>query len=168
MKKVIVITVILALVVCGIILSWSPPRLNVRLAATEGRPVQRVRAIQGGASWTGIGIAFHSDSPHPLQLSPDELAAVTLYLNGVDGEIRLAFRGGFPPTSVYAVRWRAEYATGTQPSSDMFESWESVEVDGRTIRISNDGEDYIYEIAAHWPIANSFASYTFRVMSGSE
>ena len=169
MKKIIVITVILALVVCGMILVFRTPRrlsrLHVHLTATEGRSAQRVRAIQGGTNWNWRGGGYSSDSLHPLQIH--DFTTATLYLNSADGEIVLRFSGRSSPTTVYAMRWRAEYAT-IRPISDVSGRWESVEVDGRTIRISNDGDDYIYQVAAHWSGTDSFASYTFRVMSGGE
>ena len=66
-----------------------------------------------------------SDSLHPLQRRPDDFDEVTLYLNDADGKIakiELEFSGNYLPTSVSAVRWRAEYATGRQPSDEAFNS----------------------------------------------
>ena len=162
---IVAVIVLLSLVACGT--PRTSPGLRVSLEA-ENQPTQGVQTIQGATNWFWNGGGYMSDSPHPLQRRPDDFAAVTLHLNGADGEIELRFSGNYSPSSVSAVRWRAEYATGTQPSDEVFDSWESVEVDGKTIRVSYDGEDYIYEVTASWPGTNSFASYTFRVISASE
>ncbi|MCL2426982.1 MAG: hypothetical protein FWD05_11680 [Oscillospiraceae bacterium] len=130
---------------------------------TEGeQSTQRIQSIQGVTNWFWGDGGYLSDSPHPLQIHFDD---ATLFLNNQTGEIELEFSGEFMPIHITARRWSAEYATGTQPSDEMFNNWEEVEVNGKTIGVINDGNNYIYEVTATWPIYSSTASYAFRVIS---
>ena len=135
----------------------------------ETQPAQRVRAIQLATTWWvydwrgNLIFGYSSDSLHPLQLHLGAFDEVTLYLESTSGKIELHFSDNFPPTYVTAVRWRAELVGGTQ-----FDKWETVQVDGKTTHVSNDGYDYIYEVTAKWPQNDSRSSYVFRIISASE
>jgi len=160
------IAIIFGIAACGASDTRTPtesPNLYAILTI-EGQSTQRIRAIQGVTNWFWNGGGYMSDSAHPLQLNQRNFDTATLSLHGADGEIVLELSGNYPPTSIYARRWRAEYATGGQPTDEMFDNWEPIEVDGTVMRINNNGEDYIYEISAIWPDTDSFATYALRVM----
>jgi len=160
------------------------PQLYVRFR-TEGLPAQQFRAAQlstdwdptigadgqriGDGPWTG---AFSASSPHPLDifvLDFYDSDGITFYLDGIDGEMELQFGDNFPPHSIYVRRWNAEFAVSVNGGgSDMalWPQYESVEENGNIVLISDDGNDYIYEVDARWLQGRSF--YTFRINSGRE
>ena len=123
-----------------------------------------VRAAQLTNSWyvvdkKGNGSGYSADSFHPLQ-KQDGYGDVTLNLNN-SGVITLVFSDNYPPQSVSVQRWNAEYA-GTD-SIDVWNKGESVNMNGNMFQISDDGNDYIYEIYAKWQEGDSW--YVFRIDS---
>jgi len=154
------------------------PQLDA-LLTTGSSPEQRVRTIQLATSWMfvdedGNGCGIEADSPHALQLHPSEFAEVTLQLvdgNNNNNNIELHFSDNYPPESVSAQRWDAEYArsdqdAGAQDIDEALGKSEAVEFDGSAIIVSDDGHDYIYCVHAVWPNGNS--NYAFRTESASD
>jgi hypothetical protein len=125
-----------------------------------------IRAAQLTNDWyvvdeTGDGFGYSSDSFHPLQ-KQDGYGDVTLNLNN-SGAITLLFSDNYPPQSVSVQRWNAEYA-GTD-SPDIWDKGESVNVTGNAFQVSDDGNDYIYEVYAKWHEGDSW--YVFRIDSAN-
>jgi len=146
----------------------NAPRLYASLVAGSA-PVQRIRALQLTTNWhvtdeNGYGRGVLSDSPHPLQLGLNQFSDVTLFLDYA-AEILVSFYVNYPPQYISVSRWRAELATGQQPSEADFNSAQVVETNGLTFTINDDGHSYIYEVVAYWPDNNSFSTYAFRVVS---
>ena len=145
---------------------------NVLASAPDKAPslevtlqTQSILAIQGTTSWSGINSAYESDSPHPLQLHPDEFDRATIILENGSGELKLQFSNNYPPQEILIKRWLAEYATGNQDIEDVYAQSETVEIVGNIISIVVDENDYIYEIYARW--TNNFGSssrYSFRTV----
>jgi len=122
---------------------------------------QRVQAIQLSTNWDYNGASYSSDSPGALQLRQSDYDNATIYVDSGD-EIVLKFSGNHPLQSITAKRRLAEYAKGEQDVRDVIDEFEFVEVNGNIILISDDGQDYIYEIYATWSQGNS--GYAFRVI----
>jgi len=167
--------------------SYEAPQFYIFLEPSQG-----VQAIQLTTSWTVYdeygnaisGVAF--DSPHPLQLNPQDFAAATLQLSHrQDWHLDWRFIGmdfiyGYLPNShlphsISVTRWKAEYTIGNQDISDVIDRGEMVELispGGWTpglladmIPIFDDGYDYIYKVQAEWQ--EGYSVYTFRINSGS-
>lgn len=161
-----------------------PPGLSVRFS-TEGSPAQELQTAQLSATWdpnidaegnriedgpwSGV---MNASADHPLDifvLDFNNSDGLTVYLDGADGKIELEFSNNFLPHSVYVRRWNAEFAVSVNGGgSDMalWSQYESVTVSDNIIFISDDGNDYIYEVDAIWPQGRS--SYTFRINSTSK
>lgn len=142
------------------------PRLELALVVNGGTE-QQLQAIQLTTSWfytdeKGNGSGYEADSPHPLQLS--DYDDCTFQFNGVNGELLLSFSDNYPPQSVSVQRWDAIYYTGNQNIEDSINQNEPIEVAENTIRISNDKNDYIYEVYAKWEQQGS-SRYAFRINS---
>ena len=160
---------LLSLVAC----SSSPPQLYVGLSVGE-TPMQHLRAIQGSVLWDVGDRSFSATDLHPLDLwaldladfLPMDISEITFQLDGSDGEVRLQFRGGFPPRSVHVRRWNAEVARsvdGGGSDMDLWSQYESIEIKNNRFQISNDGNDYIYDVKAVW--GQGYSSYAFRIDS---
>ena len=152
---------------------------------SDGLAVQHFQTLQLSNSWsTGtftdadgnmvFGPEYCASSFHPLDVwALDILAwleweddAVTIRLDGADVEVALQFSDDFPPDTIYARRWPAEFADSVNDGGSDMGLWfqyEPVEISGNIIRVRDDGNDYIYEIEAMWRQGRS--SYTFRVES---
>ena len=125
---------------------------------------QNIQAAQLTNTWyvvkkNGVGSGYSSDSFHPLQRRSG-YDDVTLSLNN-GGTITLLFSDKYMPQSVSVHRWNAEYA-----GKDLVDPWgkaESINVVSNTFQVSDDGNDYIYEVNANWQEGKS--SYVFRIDS---
>ena len=147
----------------------SAPRLDVAFSGNNGSE-QRVQAIQLTTSWgvtyeDGTGRAYEADSAHALQVRLIDYDAATLSAGSAGGRIDLLFSDDYPPQSVSAKRWNAEYATGSQDIMGVFDKFEYVEISNGSIAAVSDGFDYIYEVYATW--ANGSSYYAFRVECSS-
>jgi len=153
------------------------PTLDVILTPGKSQQ-QRVVAKQLTTSWMieyedGTGNGYDSDSPHVLQLKPMEFDEPTLLLFIGDGIVELQFSDDYPPESVSVQRWKHSWGYLNKKYSNVEYNkerlayaigfGESVEINGNTICIENDGSDYIYEINVIWP--NGTVYYTFRTIS---
>ena len=121
-----------------------------------------VRAAQLTNGWSvvgenGDGFGYESDSNHPLQ-KQDGYGDVTLSLNNI-GLITLLFSDNYPPQSISVQRWNAEYAD--TDSTDIFDKGEPINVMGDTFQVSDNGNNYIYEIYAKWH--EGYSWYVFRI-----
>lgn len=142
------------------------PRLGLTLVQ-DGETEQQLQAIQLTTSWfytdeNGNGSGYEADSPHPLQLS--DYDDCTFQFNGVNGEILLSFSDNYPPQSVSVQRWNTIYYMGEQNVVEYLDKNESVKVTENTIFISNDSNDYIYEVCAKWEQQGT-SRYSFRINS---
>jgi len=143
----------------------SAPQLDVVLINNKA-PEQQIRAIQLTNSWfieyeDGTGHGYNACSSGPLQVDPSDYANANLSLESANSEIELRFSDNYPPQSVFARCWLAEYAKGGQNAHDIADEGEFVKVSGNTIFVSADENDYIYEIQAEWQ--NGMSWYAFRV-----
>ena len=93
-------------------------------------------------------------------MRPSDFDEITLHLNSGNSEIELRFSDDYQPVSVTAQRWDAKYNTGTQDITDVIDIGEPVEINGSKILVSDDGNDYIYEVYATWAQGSSY--YVFR------
>ena len=167
MKRVLTITIVIIILFIAISckaesVPEKSPSLFIKLEENN-TPVQRIRTIQGVTNWVWDGGAILSDSPHPLQLHPDNFSEATLFISSNEAIIEMEFTGNFQPDSISAVRWNAEHLTGRQPSEEAFDSWITVEVVDSKIIVSEDGENYVYQVTANWQ-NNSFVLYSFRIV----
>ena len=142
--------------------SRTAPSLDVNLS-TESTPEQRVQAIQLSTSWESFGSGFAQESAHPLEMQANDFDSATLLLDDETGEIEMSFRNNNVPSSVSVQRWHVERLNGELDvdGDGVIDEGETVEVDGNTIPVINDGVDYIYEVYAVWHQGQSV--YTFRV-----
>ena len=136
------------------------PTLELAISS-EGSLEQYIQAAQLTTSWTtGSGRGYEADSFHPLTLKPDRYSEITLCLTDKSCEINLLFSDKYPPHSITAQRWNAEYRRSNHDISDEVKSKsEYVELENNTIYVYDDGKNYIYEIYAIWNNGNS--RYTF-------
>jgi hypothetical protein len=128
------------------------------------------KAIQLGTSWCiEGGMCYEADSPHPLQLSPQEFNQATFHAD-TTGEIEMQFNPNYPPRSISVLRWRADYI-GQQELLELygvFDDSESIQINqNNTLPITVDGYDYVYAIDASWSHGNK-STYTFRVIRTAE
>ena len=146
------------------------PQLYVSFSA-DGLPTQHFQTLQLSNGWSVAegqpGYCASSFSPLGVwatgflaDLGWDE-DAITFHINGAAGEVKLRFGDNFPPHTVSARRWPAEFAV--HDYGNLWFQYESVEVNNGIIHISDDGRDYIYGVEASWP--QGWSSYTFRVDS---
>jgi hypothetical protein len=150
----------------------NAPQLDI-LLASDNTALQPVRAVQLTTSWmfvddNGDVKGYEADSPHTLQLSPNEMTAATLYLEDTSNTMVLLFSDDFPPESISVLRWEKEYARSEQDASiqnidEALRNSTPVEVSGNTISVDDYGHDYIYEVHAVWTNGNSY--YAFRTDS---
>ena len=157
------------------------PQLYVSLKA-EGCTPQYFQALQLSNNWwpsagdidSPLAGGYCATSYHPLDVwARDFLAelgwdddAVTFRLGGGSGEVELGFSDDFLPHTVYVRRWPAEFAALTSDGGSNMDLWfayEAVEVFNNVFAVSDDGNDYIYEVEALWRQGRS--SYAFRVDS---
>jgi beta-lactamase regulating signal transducer with metallopeptidase domain len=142
------------------------PLLDVSLISANSIE-QRVRAAQLTNDWyvedeNGDGFGYAADSFHPLQKS-DGYDEVTLFLYDGESEIKLSFSDNYPPQSISVQRWNAEYAGSD--SVDVWDNGEPIQVNGTAFYITDDRQDYIYEVSAKWQEGDSW--YVFRVNGAS-
>lgn len=156
-----------------------PPQIYVTLN-TDGLPIQHISIGRLSHFWDpgitdGQGRDIRASSAsarHSLAVwdwgyDVDEEEekyyrnAITVYLDGVGGEIELSFSDNLPPYVVNIRRWRTEFIGRDLAGRDQYEL---IELEGNIFHVSDDGIDYIYEIHARWEQGYSF--YTFRMNSG--
>jgi len=155
----------------------SRPRLYL-VFETENSSLQYFESAQlsGSWGWSCIGAdhctegGYSASADHPLDFwiaeewTQDILDRYLVYLNSTEGRVELQFSDDFLPHTIYVRRWHEEFLG--QGASDIIFQYESIELDGHTFYITNDGHDYIYEVRAIWAQGNS--SYTFRINSNNE
>jgi len=163
----------------------SSPSLYISVGA-EGTELHRIRAAQGTTSWFPAfafmdripdrrhrsGLWLEASGEHPLDFWSETWECIDFNAFRADVgsgsnniEVRLDF--GFPPTSLSVRRWSTEFIG---MASEMWNTYEVIEVTGNVFFIHNDGSDYIYEVVASWAHGeHSFgnASYTFRLNAAS-
>jgi hypothetical protein len=140
------------------------PSLYLELI-TEGGPTQRTQAVQLLTNWTWDEGGYNFSSPHPLQLHQDSFEDATLYLVGESAEVELFLPEDYPPVQLSVQRWRVDFADTSDRDDGNFEVGETLEVDGKIIRLDNkdSGFSYVYEIRAEWPEHDSFVIYAFHL-----
>ena len=167
MKKILSILLAIFLLI-GILIVIRPPaqtpQLSVRLR-TESAPTQHLQTAQLSNNWDIGTRAYCISSFHPLDFWTEswvyiDFDAFVLQLDGADGEIDLQFSNNFLPHTVYVRRWNAKFVG---QAFDMQFEYEPIEISNHIIRVSDDGNDYIYEVEAIW--AHGRSSYTFRIDS---
>jgi hypothetical protein len=79
------------------------------------------------------------------------------------GVITLSFSDNYHPQSVSVQRWNAVNAGGD--SAQIWDDGESINVSGNTFEVTDDGNDYIYEVYAKWNEGESW--YVFSTYSSS-
>ena len=128
---------------------------------TEESSEQRIQAEQLTTSWSSnSGTGYEVDSDHPLALEQDRYSEIALCIAGESCEIKLIFSDKYPPQSISAQRWNAEYiSSGKDISDEVRDKSEQVEVEDNKIIVYDDGNDYIYEIYAVWNNGNSRYSF---------
>lgn len=144
------------------------PRLKLTLIE-DGETEQQLQAIQLTTSWyytdeNGNGSGYEADSPHPLQLSDYDDCTFQFY--GANSEILLSFSDNYQPQFVSVQRWNTIYYKSNQNIEDSINQNEPIEVTKNTICISNDENDYIYEVYAKWEQQGS-SRYAFRINSAT-
>ena len=138
---------------------------------------RRVTTMQLTIGWTveyndGTATSNNQEALHPLQLKSSEFDESTLVIVSGNDIAELQFNGDYQPETVTVCRWVSSFAyiddrfsVFDEPDkhlADAIESAEYVESDGKTIRLNNDGKDYIYEVRAEWE--NGESTYTFRTI----
>ena len=145
--------------------SEKAPQLEVSLIINGNRFSEKpIESAQLTTSWSyidenGNSVGYEADSPHALQL--DNYNDITLRLNGNDGEISFFFGGGYSPKSVSIKRWNAIHYMGREFIESSFNQNEPVAIIGNTLRVGNDGNDYIYEVYAVFEQGSVY--YAFRM-----
>jgi len=177
-KKILIIAlaiVLLSLAACGMSTPNVPektPRLYISFISEDLLP-QYVQVAQLMHDWDPgttdrrgrfIG-AYCASGEHPLDFWREsweciDFSAFRFHLEATGVEIELQFSDDFPPHTVSARRWSAEFIGQV---CDMQFRYEPVEINDNIIPVSDDGNDYIYEIDAIWEQGRS--RYTFRLDS---
>jgi len=144
------------------------PQLYVSLI-TGDLSAQDFRAAQGTVSW----IYYEASGEHPLDFWKETLDGIdfSLFIGQLEdsngGEIQLQF-SHFPPNTVVVQRWSSEFIG---MSDQMWNRYDPVEINDNIIRVTDTGNDYIYQVIAIWeqddnmPVSAK-AFYTFRINSG--
>jgi len=130
----------------------------------NGLDTQRIRVASGSASWSYL----EASGDHPLDFWEEswdciDFNAFRASLEHTESEVEISFTSDFPPTSLTVRRWNTEFI-GMSP--EMWNNYEHVEITDNTIRIHNDGNDYIYQLEARWIHGDTqigWASLTFRL-----
>ena len=151
------------------------PQLYVNFIS-DSLPPQNFQAVQLSNNWGSHGMAVYcATGHHPLDVWALDLSdfwtvdlnEVTIPLNNAGGKIELRFSDDFPANTVVVRRWNAEHAVsvnGGGSNMDLWGQYKSVEINNNIILVSDDGNDYIYEVEARW-LNYGGSSYTFRVNS---
>ncbi|MCL2575936.1 MAG: hypothetical protein FWE33_05830 [Defluviitaleaceae bacterium] len=154
LKMVIIRKLLLVLVIISAIATIGCGRSNNVLPTLKVQlNEQSVQALQGTTNWCfnngNYDTCILSDSPHPLQLSDEQLQRATLILNEGVNEITLNFTPN--PQTIRIVRWLEGAG---------YEDFAHITIHNQTIQIIDDGNVYIYEVFATWEQGSS--SFAFR------
>ena len=143
------------------------PRLSVSIASETALP-RYIQAIRGTTNWSvcdeyGMCSGFMSDSLHSLQLSRNDLYAVTLFLENGMNKIELQFSQS--PLTVSVIRWNMQHWYAVKENHNnmglAMNDYEIIEIiDNMMFYSCNDGQSYIYQVHATWQ--EGFSYFTFR------
>jgi hypothetical protein len=147
---------------------WDPERDiygNPQMQRTIQLGIKGVVLDDYVSRWND-GAGYNSDSSGPLSIPPERMKMSTLFIDTENCIIEIQFTDDYLPETVVVQRWNTKYVENKQDYAGGYFNGEPVPIDGFTFRISDDGDDYIYEVHATWLPGNSY--YAFMICAATQ